>query len=70
MHWTSSASSIEIRSELSGPTWIDSVTLSVYGKNLTDTSYRQSALFLGAFETGFQDWAAPRIYAAELMYRR
>ncbi|MDH3645019.1 MAG: TonB-dependent receptor, partial [Gammaproteobacteria bacterium] len=47
----------------------DSVIFSVYGKNLTDTEYRQSALFLGAFETGFQDWAAPRTYAAQLTYR-
>jgi iron complex outermembrane receptor protein len=47
----------------------DSLTLSVYGKNLSDTEYRQSALFLGAFETGFQDWAAPRTYAAQLTYR-
>ncbi|MDH3640752.1 MAG: TonB-dependent receptor, partial [Gammaproteobacteria bacterium] len=47
----------------------DSLTFSVYGKNLTDKRYRQSALFLGGFLTGFQDWAAPRTYAAELTYR-
>ena len=46
----------------------DALTFSVYGKNLTDTTYRQSALFLGAFATGFQDWAAPRTYAFQLEY--
>lgn len=48
----------------------DSLTLSAYGKNLTDETYRQSALFLGGFTTGFQDWAAPRTYAIQLEYRR
>lgn len=46
----------------------DRLTFSVYGKNLTDTEYLQSALFLGGFDTGFQSWAAPRTYAAELTY--
>lgn len=48
----------------------DSLTVSVFGKNLTDEEYRQSALFLGGFTTGFQDWAAPRVYAAQIEYRR
>ncbi len=47
----------------------DSVTLSVYGKNLTDSTWRESALFLGGFNTGFQRWGPPRTYAAELTYR-
>lgn len=46
----------------------DSVTLSVYGKNLTDSTWRESALFLGGFNTGFQRWGPPRTYAAELTY--
>jgi iron complex outermembrane receptor protein len=47
-----------------------SVTVSLYGKNLSDTTYRESALFLGGFLTGFQSWAAPRTYALELTYSR
>ena len=46
----------------------DSVTFSVYGKNLTDSTWRESALFLGGFNTGFQRWGPPRTYAAELTY--
>lgn len=46
-----------------------SLTFSVFGKNLGDEEYRQSALFLGGFNTGFQDWAAPRVVAAQLEYR-
>lgn len=47
----------------------DSLTLSAYGKNLTDEEWLQSALFLGGFRTGFQSWAAPRTYAFEVTYR-
>ena len=42
--------------------------LSVFGKNLTDEEWREQALFLGGFNSGFQGWGAPRIWAFELMY--
>ncbi|MCP5185015.1 MAG: TonB-dependent receptor [Pseudomonadales bacterium] len=43
-------------------------TLSAFGKNLNDSEWREQALFLGGFNTGFQGWGAPRTYAVELMY--
>lgn len=47
----------------------DLLTISVYGKNLGDEEYREQALFLGGFDTGFQGWGAPRTYALEIRYR-
>ena len=46
----------------------DLLTVSVYGKNLSDEEYREQALFLGGFRTGFQGWGAPRTYALEIRY--
>ena len=46
----------------------DMFTISLYGKNLADKEYREQALFLGGFLTGFQGWGAPRTYALELRY--
>lgn len=46
----------------------DLLTVSVYGKNLGDEEYREQALFLGGFNTGFQGWGAPRTYALEIRY--
>ncbi|MEM9622428.1 MAG: TonB-dependent receptor [Pseudomonadota bacterium] len=43
------------------------VTLSLVGKNLTDEEYREQALPLGA-NGGFQGWAPPRTYAAEVVW--
>lgn len=53
------------------------LSLSAYGKNLTDEEYREQALFLGGGSfllpsggpnTGFQGWGAPRTYAFEIRY--
>ncbi|MDA0979130.1 MAG: TonB-dependent receptor [Proteobacteria bacterium] len=53
------------------------LSLSLFGKNLTDEEYREQALFLGAGtqvlpsggpNTGFQGWGAPRTYAFEIKY--
>ncbi len=44
------------------------VTLSAFGKNLTDEKWREQALFLGGPNTGFQGWGAPQTYAVELSY--
>ena len=46
----------------------DVFTISLYGKNLADKEYREQALFLGGFRTGFQGWVAPRTYALEFRY--
>ena len=43
------------------------ISVSVFGKNLTDEEWREQALFLGGPNTGFQGWGAPRTYAVELM---
>lgn len=42
------------------------ISASLFGKNLTDEEWREQALFLGGFNTGFQGWGAPRTYAFEL----
>ena len=53
------------------------LSLSAFGKNLTDEEYREQALFLGdgffdlptgGPNTGFQGWGAPRTYAFEIRY--
>lgn len=44
------------------------VSLSVYGKNLSDEEWREQALFLGGFNTGFQGWGAPRTGFFEVKY--
>ncbi len=53
------------------------LTLSAFGKNLSDEEWREQALFLGSGttvlpsggpNTGFQGWGAPRTYAFELKY--
>jgi iron complex outermembrane receptor protein len=46
----------------------DAISVSAFGKNLTDTEYLEQALFLGGFNTGFQGWGAPRTYAVEVRY--
>lgn len=46
----------------------DSLMVSLYGKNLTDEEWREQALFLGGFNTGFQGWGAPATYAFEIQY--
>lgn len=55
------------------------LSISVFGKNLTDEEYREHALFLGngtellptgGPNTGFQGWGAPRTYALEIRYSR
>lgn len=48
----------------------DLLSFSLYGKNLTDTEYKEQALFLGGPTAGFQGWGAPRTYAFEVRYRR
>ena len=44
------------------------LSISAFGKNLTDEEWREQALFLGGPNTGFQGWGAPQTYAVELMY--
>ena len=53
------------------------LSLSLFGKNLTDEEYREQALFLGGGtfnlpsggpNTGFQGWGAPRTYSFEVKY--
>ncbi|MFT7219984.1 MAG: iron complex outermembrane receptor protein [Candidatus Azotimanducaceae bacterium] len=48
----------------------DLLSFSLYGKNLSDTEYKEQALFLGGPTAGFQGWGAPRTYAFEVRYRR
>jgi iron complex outermembrane receptor protein len=43
-------------------------SISVFGKNLGDTEFKEHALFLGGPDTGFQGWGAPKTYAAEFRY--
>jgi len=45
----------------------DRVSVSAFGKNLTDTEYLQQSLPLGP-EGGFQGWAPPRTWGLELGY--
>ncbi len=47
----------------------NTLSLSAFGKNLTDEEWREQALFLGGFRTGFQGWGAPQTYAVELLYQ-
>ncbi len=51
--------------ELSGG---DRVTITAFGKNLSDEEFKEQALFLGGPTTGFQGWGAPRTYAVELRW--
>jgi len=44
------------------------LSLSAYGKNLSDEEWREQALFLGGFRTGFQGWGAPRTGFFEIKY--
>ncbi len=44
------------------------VSIAAFGKNLTDEQWREQALFLGGFRTGFQGWGAPQTYAVEFSY--
>ena len=48
----------------------DTITISAFGKNLTDEEWKEQALFLGGPNTGFQGWGAPRTYAMEILYAR
>lgn len=51
-------------------------SIALFGKNLTDSEYREQALFLGdgpriadgGPATGFQGWGAPRTWALEFTY--
>lgn len=44
------------------------LAVAAFGKNLTDEKWREQALFLGGFRTGFQGWGAPQTYALEFSY--
>ena len=44
------------------------LSLSAYGRNLSDEEWREQALFLGGFNTGFQGWGAPRVGFFEIKY--
>ena len=44
------------------------VSFSAYGRNLSDEEWREQALFLGGFNTGFQGWGAPRVGFFEIKY--
>jgi len=46
----------------------NTLAIAAFGKNLTDEEWREQALFLGGFRTGFQGWGAPQTYAVELSY--
>jgi len=46
------------------------LSFSLYGKNLSDTEYKEQALFLGGPNAGFQGWGAPRTFALEVTYSR
>ncbi|MCY4213678.1 MAG: TonB-dependent receptor [Gammaproteobacteria bacterium] len=46
----------------------NTLAIAAFGKNLTDEEWREQALFLGGFQTGFQGWGAPQTYAVELSY--
>lgn len=48
----------------------DTLSFSLYGKNLGDTEFKEQALFLGGPTSGFQGWGAPRTYAFEVRYSR
>jgi iron complex outermembrane receptor protein len=48
----------------------DFLSLSLFGKNLSDEEFKEQALYLGGPDTGFQGWGAPRTYALELRYSR
>ncbi len=44
----------------------DQLSFSLYGKNLSDTAYKEQALFLGGPTAGFQGWGAPRTVMFEV----
>jgi iron complex outermembrane receptor protein len=44
------------------------LSFSLYGKNLSDTEFKEQALFLGGPTAGFQGWGAPRTYAFQVRY--
>lgn len=44
------------------------LSLSAYGRNLSDEEWREQALFLGGFLTGFQGWGAPQTGFFEIRY--
>ncbi|MEM7019853.1 MAG: TonB-dependent receptor [Pseudomonadota bacterium] len=46
----------------------DTLSVSIFGKNLGDEEWKEQALFLGGPNTGFQGWGAPATYAIELSY--
>ncbi|MBT4163058.1 MAG: TonB-dependent receptor, partial [Gammaproteobacteria bacterium] len=48
----------------------DQLSFSLYGKNLSDTEFKEQALFLGNASAGFQGWGAPKTYAFEVRYSR
>ena len=47
----------------------DTLTFSLFGKNLGDEEWKEQALFLGGPNTGFQGWGAPRTWAFEIVYQ-
>ena len=44
------------------------LSFSLYGKNLSDTEFKEQALFLGGPTAGFQGWGAPKTYAIQVRY--
>lgn len=44
------------------------LSFSLYGKNLSDTEFKEQALFLGGPTAGFQGWGAPKTYAFQVRY--
>ena len=59
---------VDARASWTVPLGDDALSISIFGKNLTDEEYLEQALFLGAFNTGFQGWGAPRTIALEVSY--
>ena len=47
----------------------DVLTISAFGKNLTDEEYREHQLDLVQPNSGFQGWGAPRTWAVEVQYQ-
>ena len=47
----------------------DTLTFSLFGKNLGDEEWKEQALFLGGPNTGFQGWGAPLTWAFEVTYQ-
>jgi len=59
---------LDVRVSWTVPLDGDALSISLFGKNLSDEEYLEQALFLGEFNTGFQGWGAPRTIAFEVSY--